>query len=922
MSYTHYCSLWSFCMPLSSPPHYCLQLTSHLNTISLLSYNSLFPIILTLSSFPPLFPHSHSYLPASRSLSISSYIQAFPQISPLMARSRNFNGCWTCRLRKIKCDATRPVCLRCKKAKLVCKGYSIVLAWADLLTVSQWGDLVSIPTARGSSHDDSGLRRNVELVRFPKSLQFDSFDRLNRVVLLVDDNSKNLANGVYFEGPFGVYDSSGGLSGKISGVASSMLHSGSTDAVSMESGPLYGSRLDSSRNDRTNRPKRLVNTAESPSSSSITASRPHATVLMTSSSVSRPRTASTTDVVYDLLGEPEASIFSGKENSYVHHALIDLAKLTILAIKGPRFEFSEQSMLHILYPKFFPNIESDEWRPEGKVLLNYFEAQNGGCVTLKPLLAEFSSFITASLISFIRVAHPGNPWDLWVVQLIKTIVYELVCEDYAKSGHWRNHMISKSAVEVSRGLLIRNIKLAILCMALASSAFEKALIKRSRNVTNVNASHLDDDMRRSIELRKVGINILNYHLDEYDNNSEFEKSDGYDTYMMLALILQVQLDNAFGVFENYELLFAIGDFILKKESKHELSPVSKYLRNMFHVINVFYDTTQAINFFNYAITDKERDLRYLDLNENYDLIQGDSSFEKDDDSGSESETQEAPRKDIQVSALRDKSQPLSFTVHFNKNNTESELSASEEPEADRRSGNASISSRKSPISAPVIPLVDDLSIYVSWGLPKSLIQLFYEVTQLANHKNVFQTKGVTPRNFPLLCADLEDKIINWNVESYWKLHHNQYNPILNVATKIFISKFHEGLYYNVISFQNALLVYYKRLILTAPIQTYQNTIEKTLDAMEKLLGLDIEEDVKISPSFWPLLVSGCDIDLPNRVDLQERCQNLWKHECFSKYNYWRSKQILYEVWNRRNQEGDNSGFMDMVREWDIVLCLG
>lgn len=787
--------------------------------------------------------------------------------------------------------------------------------------MGQWGDLVSVPSARGSSHDDSGLRRNVELVRFPKSQQFDSFDRLNSVVLLVDDMSKNLANGVHFEGPFGVYNSRGVPKGKITGVATSMLLSGSTDAVSMESRPSFGSRLDSDRNDTTNGPERLATSAEYRSSSSITTSLPLRPVITASSSVSRPR-VSPTEVVYDLLDEPEASLFSEKENSYVHHALIDLAKLTILAIKGPRFEFSEQSMLHILYPKFFPNIESDEWRPEGKVLLNYFEAMNGGCVTLKPLLAEFSSFITASLISFIRVAHPGNPWDLWVVQLIKTIVYELVCEDYAKIGHWRNHMIKKSAIEVSRGLLVRNIKLAILCMALASSAFEKALIKRARDVTNVNASRLDDDMRRSIELRKVGINILNYHLDEYDNNSEFEKSDGYDTYMMLALILQVQLDNAFGVFENYELLFAIGDFILKKKSKHPLSPVAKYLRNMFHVINVFYDTTQAINFFNYAIPDKERNLRYLDLNENYDLIKGDSSFEKDDDSGSESGTQEIPRKDIQVSALDDKSHPLSFTVHFNKNNTESKRIASEEPEADKQSGSASISSRKSQIAAPVVPLLDDQSMYVSWGLPKSLIQLFYEVTQMANHKNVFQTKGVTPRNFPLLCADLEDKIINWNVESYWKLHHNQYNPILNVATKIFISKFHEGLYYNVISFQNALLVYYKRLILTAPIHTYQHTIEKTLDAMEKLLALDIEEGMRISPSFWPLLVSGCDIDLPKRVDLQERCQNLWKYECFSKYNYWRSKQILYEVWNRRTQEGDDLGFMDMVREWDIVLCLG
>lgn len=785
--------------------------------------------------------------------------------------------------------------------------------------------MISVPMARGSSQDDSGLRRNVDLVKFPKSLQFESFDHLNSVVLLIDDRSKDLEVGAYFDGPFGVYVPGESADQPVSMSETTTIDTRSENTATSHLGnpPEYRKVLlnEFATFPSTIRTAVIRSGSVSPRPSPVSKSIP----ITQSPLVSHPpRMAPSPEVLgYDYrLEEPETSIFSETDNSYVHFDLLDLAKLTILAIKGPRFEFSEQSMFHILYPKFFPNMESDEWRPGSKVLLNYFEAQNGGGVVLKPLLVETSSYITAELISFVRVAHPNNPWDLWVVPLIKTVIYELVCEDYARNCHWRNHFINKSATEVSRDLLIRNIKLAILCMVLSSSAFQKSLLRGYKHVNAVNSYYLDDDMRRSIELRKVGINMLNYHLDEYDNNSEFEDNDGYDTYMMLALILQVQLDNAFGVFENYELIFAIGDFILNKKAKDAFSPVAKYLRNVFHVINIFYESTQAINFFNFAISEKERNLKYLDLNENYDLIRDDSSYEKEDDFDSDNESIQRKHKDIRVAALSDKSHPFSFTVYFNKN-TESELSASEEPtEAESKEETSKKSSRKRQIQTPLTPLLKDASMYVSWGLPKSLIQLLHEVTQLANHKNVFQSKGVTPRNFPRLCAELEDKIMNWNVEDYWKLHHNEFNPISNVATKVFISSFHEGLFYYVTSFQNALLVYYKRLIPRNPIQAYQKNIEKSLEAMEKLLVLDAKEKVQFSPSFWPLLICGCDIDLPKRADLQERCQNLWKFECFKKYNYWRSKQILYEIWSRRTQEGENLGFMDMIREWDIVLCLG
>ncbi|KAI1380068.1 hypothetical protein F4677DRAFT_408475 [Hypoxylon crocopeplum] len=39
--------------------------------------------------------------------------------------SRSRSGCWTCRIRKVKCDETRPVCRRCSSTGRTCDGYEL-----------------------------------------------------------------------------------------------------------------------------------------------------------------------------------------------------------------------------------------------------------------------------------------------------------------------------------------------------------------------------------------------------------------------------------------------------------------------------------------------------------------------------------------------------------------------------------------------------------------------------------------------------------------------------------------------------------------------------------------------------------------------------------------------------------------------------
>ncbi|KAH8798652.1 hypothetical protein F5884DRAFT_813428 [Xylogone sp. PMI_703] len=48
-----------------------------------------------------------------------------------MGGSRSLSGCWTCRLRKKKCDEERPFCITCSSLGLYCDGYGEVPSWKD-----------------------------------------------------------------------------------------------------------------------------------------------------------------------------------------------------------------------------------------------------------------------------------------------------------------------------------------------------------------------------------------------------------------------------------------------------------------------------------------------------------------------------------------------------------------------------------------------------------------------------------------------------------------------------------------------------------------------------------------------------------------------------------------------------------------------
>lgn len=632
----------------------------------------------------------------------------------------------------------------------------------------------------------------------------------------------------------------------------------------------------------------------------------------------------------------ESSIFSKTDNSFVHYKLLDYAKLTILAIKGPWYKFSEQGMYHILYPKFFANIESDDWSPKVSYIGDVFKTDNDKNIIVTSLLAKATLAISAKHLPFIKVVHPNCCWDTLVVPKIRELLFELICEEYPKTGNWDLFVFDREAEIVPFETMLNNIKFCILCMVLSLGRFH-SWQSQSPVKNPVDSYLVSEDLKASIELRKVAINFLNYHLDEYDFRNEGSYSGWYENYFLMALILQIHLDNSFGVYENFDLIYAVGEYLagLNVDDEQERSsgtngnqsPLEHYLRDVFKFFYIYYTSTQSVNSFNFSIPKKDQQQNYRDVEGDYDLFSGSLS---DEESANDEENNAS---DNPLSAIKHNAtihtKDLSVTVHFNENSKSSDdlhehFILKTKTERTKTEDKLEVGPVQNSVTGPIVPRSDYPDAYVSLGLPQALVRLFQDVVKLTNEKRIFKLKGVSPRNYPRICAETLDRVNSWRIEHHWKLYDIKFDATTGRETKMFLSNFHQGLNYNVECFYHALKIYFDRLITEVPIAQCQENIRKSLAAMENLSKLNAvlsktSEGISFTCSFWPLLVCGSDIDFATNIQLRAQCEMMWKDQSFLTYNFWRSKQILFEIWNRQEHDGEYNGFMDMVREWDVVL---
>jgi hypothetical protein len=213
------------------------------------------------------------------------------------------------------------------------------------------------------------------------------------------------------------------------------------------------------------------------------------------------------------------------------------------------------------------------------------------------------------------------------------------------------------------------------------------------------------------------------------------------------------------------------------------------------------------------------------------------------------------------------------------------------------------------------------SIELSFGLPLSLLELMERTVRLADHKNWCLRKKIFPRNFPKICCDLEEDLINW--KSDWDLYSKERRL---VGALKFHSLFHQALYHLTVSFYNSILMFFLRLIKEIDPTLLQNHVISVISHLEQLktisLRSDFLKDMKISPPFWCFFISGSDATNSEHQFRFDELARKW----FVAGNKWIGKQVMMEVWKTNNSNnrdsnvehfGDKISWLDVIKDWEI-----
>lgn len=804
-------------------------------------------------------------------------------------KGRAFDGCWTCRQRKVKCDLTKPQCTRCIKSNRVCQGYEIRLGWSLPMSYSKNDNSLIYLKIKGYEENlDNFQRRNVDFVKYPKNMIYETYYELNQVLGKFDDCKLD-----FTAGPFSCMK-----------MLNNTTEDNDDDEVEVEVENITEVEVNLTSTRRKNN-KRISNG----SGSAIGSTSPNKRTRHAKDPGEDGELSVSINQPGNVIIERSESIDDYTVDKHLSE-LLDFAKLTIIGIKGPNYEINHQTIYHIFNPEFFPNVDSDDdWVIEAKYNLSKLWIIQNGSIQLTPLFQKLLTNFKSEYISFNRMGYQNSYIDLFIMPFIKQIFGEFICWDHTTwDFEFENLDLDDQS---STDGIIKNIKLVIVYLTLSISSFHL-----SKPITSNSDFKLDEYLTLALYFRKLGIFLLNHHLDEADTIIELLKDDDsnlelYNCCLLLSLVLQIEINNSIQVFEDFELIYAIGDFVINsiRNSKHKSSNLLKLLINMVKILATFYKSTQAINMFNYQMVrkydddDEEEDeggMRGRTQDSDSELLDSEDEDDEDDDDNGYMK----PAIKNLIISTEPTSESMSYTVSFNSNastkSRQNSRTVPRPPESPIKDKSLFIPNDKFTYN------LDINHIYQMYGIPRSLLNLFDEIIHLTNHKNIYTMRQSFPRNFPKICTDFEDRLVNWTIEqdSQWQLSSNNSN--------------HELLRLNITSFHLALIAYYNQLLKKfTKLKDYQHVINSSLENYLKLLQFKSNNN-KIKPLIWNLLILGsCTIDPNVMTKINQLCTDM---------NQWRCKQILFEIWNKREKDSpdidESLGFMSMIREYGIVLNLG
>lgn len=195
-----------------------------------------------------------------------------------------------------------------------------------------------------------------------------------------------------------------------------------------------------------------------------------------------------------------------------------------------------------------------------------------------------------------------------------------------------------------------------------------------------------------------------------------------------------------------------------------------------------------------------------------------------------------------------------------------------------------------------------------YGLPNLLISLFSDTVQLVRKKiHHRELAGGLPPNFQEQVASLEAKLLNWKLD--WKLYDGD---------KQFFSLMHEATYHHIMSFYHALTIYFNRLIKDTPPHEIQDKVAETLEHLDLIQRLIAKDEAHIIPLFWQGFIAGCEaVSLNLQMGFKK-----WGAD-IAQYlgSYWGARQIMLEVWRRKKMKEANDDWVSVILDWEMNLML-
>lgn len=274
----------------------------------------------------------------------------------------------------------------------------------------------------------------------------------------------------------------------------------------------------------------------------------------------------------------------------------------------------------------------------------------------------------------------------------------------------------------------------------------------------------------------------------------------------------------------------------------------------------------------------------------------------------------------------------------NNSKTEQELSKALEPSKDIP---AFIGITRSSFQPSKNKLDDKIvSSDAIYGLPNSLILMFSEVVHLTKFKLYHtENKLELPSFFDELMMQLEYKLLTWKLE--WKLTEsddkqgggekedeedfsdqtNSDSDDQQKRNRKFLSPRHEGIYHHVMSFYYGLTIYFYRFVEDVNPMYLQDRVEKVLyhlNAIQDILQKHPETSY-IIPLFWQGFIAGSEA---MTLYLQNGF-NLWGQHIAQTGigTYWNARQIMLEIWRRKNHNVKKNSWIDVLRDWKTNVML-